>query len=261
MIKGAGTRKPRTYETTIYCVLNVQKLLKDDYDLFLTANGVVLIFDDVSLEYFRIVNDYPYLGLGVFSHSIPHSLPREVQNGKWRDSMSLKKKYEEYLSPDEISKYIDPSDGQLVEWRIPRSSMNKRRQSAWEFMGQTPPTTYIACISSLFKERPAEASSSSAPAEEFDVEAELSTMNNQEIQAVRIVSESAWHLWQAGVFTLRTIDGQKVKNQHNEVVTVLREFWRMSESRQKTLLSEGVSRHVWERCPLAGHSVFFMTRA
>ena len=35
----------------------------------------------------------------------------------------------------------------------------------------------------------------------------------------------------------------------------------MSESQQKALLSEGVSRHVWERCPLAGHSVFFMTRA
>ena len=48
---------------------------------------------------------------------------------------------------------------------------------------------------------------------------------------------------------------------HYEAVTVLREFWRMSESQQKTLLSEGVSRHVWERCPLAGHSVFFMTRA
>ena len=107
----------------------------------------------------------------------------------------------------------------------------------------------------------AEASSSSAPVEEFDVEAELSTMNNQEIQAVRIISENAWHLWQAGVLSLRTIDGQKVENQHYEVVTVLHEFWRMSESQQKTLLSEGVSRHVWERCPLAGHSVFFMTCA
>ena len=76
----------------------------------------------------------------------------------------------------------------------------------------------------------AEASSSSAPVEEFDVEAELSTMNNQEIQAVRIISENAWHLWQAGVLSLRTIDGQKVENQFCEVVTVLREFWRMSES-------------------------------
>ena len=93
------------------------------------------------------------------------------------------------------------------------------------------------------------------------MEAELSTMNNQGIQPVRIISESPWHLWQAGVLTLRTIDGQKVETQHHEVVTVLREFWRMSESQQKTLMSEGVSRHVWERCPLAGHSVFFMTRA
>ena len=35
----------------------------------------------------------------------------------------------------------------------------------------------------------------------------------------------------------------------------------MSDSQQKTLMSEGVTRHVWERCPLSGHSVFFMTRA
>ncbi len=107
----------------------------------------------------------------------------------------------------------------------------------------------------------AEASSSSPPGEVFDVEAELTTMNSQEIQAVKIISENAWHLWQAAVLSLRTIDGKKVENQHCELVTVLREFWRMSESQQRTLLSEGVSRHVWERCPLAGHSVFFMTRA
>ena len=132
--KGAGTQKPRTYETTIYCVLNVAKLIRDGYDLFLTGNGVVLIFDDVSLEYFRIVHEYPYLGLNVFSRSVPHSLPREVQGGHWRDSMTLKKKYEEYLSPDEISKYIDSDDGQLVEG-IPRSCKNKRRQPAREFMG------------------------------------------------------------------------------------------------------------------------------
>ena len=142
VIKGAGTRKPRTYETTIYCLLNVQKLLKDGYALFLTANGVVLIFDDVSLEYFHIVEKYPYLGLCVFSPGVPHSLPREVQNGRWRDSMTLRRKYEEYLSSDEISEYLD-SSGQLVEWRMPRNIGGKRRQSAWEFMGQAPPVAYI----------------------------------------------------------------------------------------------------------------------
>ena len=278
VIKGAGTRKPREYETTIYCVLNVKQLLQDGFDLFLSANGVVLIYDDVSLEYFWMVEKYPYLGLCVFSPGIPHSLPREVQSGKWRDSMTLRKKCEEYLSADEISKYLD-ARGDLVEWHMPRNIGSKRRQTAWEFMGQAPPATYMECINSLFKERQAETSAGSAPAEEvdvnataeassssppgevFDVEAELTTMNSQEIQAVKIISENAWHLWQAGVLSLRTIDGQKVENQHFEVVTVLREFWRMSESQQKALLSEGVSRHVWERCPLAGHSVFFMTRA
>ena len=255
VVKGAGTRKPREYDTTIYCVLNVKKLLHDNYDLFLTRNGVVLIYDDVSLEYFHIVEKYPYLGLCVFSPGVPHSLPREVQNGKWRDSMTLRRKYEEYLSSDEISEYLDDK-GNLVEWHMPRNIGRKRRQTAWEFMDQAPPVSYIDCISNLFKESEAEASSSSAPVEKSDVEAELSTMSNQEIQAVRIISENAWHLWQAGVLSLRTIDGPKVENQHYEVVTVLREFWRMSESQQKTLLSEGVSRHVWERCPLAGHSVF-----
>ena len=275
--KGAGTKPARSYNTTIYCVLNVKQLFRDGHDLFLTANGVVLISDDVSLEYIRIVRKFPYLGLPVFSNTVPHILPREVQNGSWREGLTLKQKYLEYLSSDEISEYLDPS-GDLVEWWIPSTCKDKKRQTAWEFMGQQTPTTYNDCISSLFKggvssssapaegfdttqERPAEASSSSTPAEVFDVDAELSTKNNQEIQAVRIVSESAWHLWQSGILTLRSVEGLKVENQFYEVVTVLREFWRMSESQQNALLSEGVTRHVWERCPLAGHTVFFMTRA
>ena len=214
-------------------------------------------------------------------------MPREVQYGKWRDGVTLRKKYEEYLSADEISKYLD-ARGELVEWHMPRNVGSKRRQNAWEFMGQAPPAPYMECINSLFsweafhnlfKEGKAETSTGSAPAEEVDVNAtaaastssppgeavdielELSTMNSQEIQAVKIISENSWHLWQSGVLTLRTIDGQKVENQHCETVTVLREFWKMSESQQRSLLSEGVSRHVWERYPLAGHSVFFMTRA
>ena len=119
VIKGAGTRKPREYETTIYCVLNVKQLLKDGYDLFLSANGVVLIYDDVSLEYFWMVEKYPYLGLCVFTPGVPHSLPREVHSGKWRDSMTLRKKYEEYLSADEISKYLDAKGDLAVEWHMP----------------------------------------------------------------------------------------------------------------------------------------------
>ena len=277
VIKGAGTRKPREYDTTIYCVLNVRSLLRAGFELFLSANGVVLIYDDVSLEYIWMVDKYPYLHLCVFHPGVPHSLPREVQYGKWREGTTLRQKYAEYLSADEISKYLDEK-GELVEWHMPRDVGRKRRQNAWEFMGQAPPTLYMGCINSLFKESQAEASTGSAPAEGVDVNAaaastssppgeavdielELSTMNSQEIQAVRIISENSWHLWQSGVLTLRTVDGKKVENQHCETVTVLREFWKMSESQQRALLFEGVTRHVWERYPLAGHTVFFMTRA
>ena len=133
---------------------------------FLSANGVVLIYDDVSSEYIHIVEKYPYLGLCVFSPGVPHSLPREVQSGKWRDSMTLRRKYEEYLSADEISKYLD-ARGDLVEWHMPRNIGSKRRQTAWEFMNQAPPAAYIECISSLFKERQVETSSGSAPAEDL----------------------------------------------------------------------------------------------
>ena len=56
-------------------------------------------------------------------------------------------------------------------------------------------------------------------------------------------------------------EGQTINNQFNEAVIVIREFWKMSESQQQTLMSEGISHHIWEKCPLAGHSVFFMTRA
>ena len=41
-------KEPRTYDSTIYCVLNMPLLMHHGHDLFLTANGVVLIFDDVS---------------------------------------------------------------------------------------------------------------------------------------------------------------------------------------------------------------------
>ena len=39
------------------------------------------------------------------------------------------------------------------------------------------------------------------------MDAEISTMNNAETQAVRIISENPWHLWQAGVLALRKCQG------------------------------------------------------
>ena len=78
---------------------------------------------------------------------------------------------------------------------------------------------------------------------------------------MKIIIDSPWHIWQSGILTLRNIVGQKVCNQFFESVIVVREYWKMRESQQKTLMSESVTRHVWEKCPLSGHSVLFMTRA
>ena len=74
------------------------------------------------------------------------------------------------MSADEISKYLD-ARGELVEWNMPRNVGSKRRQTAWEFMGQAPPTPYMECINSLFKKSQAETSTGSASAEEVDVNA------------------------------------------------------------------------------------------
>ena len=100
-----------------------------------------------------------------------------------------------------------------------------------------------------------------APAEVFDVEAELSTLNKLETQAVQIISENPWRLFQAGVLTLRNNKGERVTNPHGEPVLIVREFLMLSTSQQEDLRAQGITRHVWEKYPLAGHSVLFFTRS
>ena len=96
--KGAGTKPPRQYGTTRYCVLRLLPLVRDVFDLFLTSNGVILIYDDLPLGYFHIVDQFPYVGFNAFSKTCGHGLPPEVQLGAWRSDMSVQQKYEEYLS-------------------------------------------------------------------------------------------------------------------------------------------------------------------
>ena len=49
--KGAGTRPPRRYDTTRYCIFKKFQLIRDGFDLFLTSNSVILIYDDLPLDY------------------------------------------------------------------------------------------------------------------------------------------------------------------------------------------------------------------
>jgi len=95
--KGAGTRAPRHYNSTRYCVLNIYLLTQEGYDLFLTSNGVILVFDDLPPRYFNIVDQFPYIAFNCFSKTSGNGLPPEVRAGVWRPNVTVQQKYEEYL--------------------------------------------------------------------------------------------------------------------------------------------------------------------
>ena len=61
--------------------------------------------------------------------------------------------------------------------------------------------------------------------------------------------------------TLRNNKGERVTNPHGEPVLIVKEFFMLSTSQQEDLRAQGITRHVWEKYPLAGHSVLFFTRS
>lgn len=89
------------------------------------------MYDDLPFECFRTIDSYPHLSINVFHPALGHTMFREVQHGEWRNNLTPLMMYSEYLSPDEISKCIDPEDGQLVVWRIPHEE-GKRPGSSWD---------------------------------------------------------------------------------------------------------------------------------
>ena len=211
--------------------------------------------------------------------------------------MTATEKYEEYLPPGEISEYLE--NGQIVEFRVPHSPFPKRRTTAWEFMSQEIPERYLQLLNNFPEERrhpeacddaphglpssltsevgtpepifmATETATGSASAEGVGstgsasaevVEEELSTRNKLELHAVQIISENPWHLFQSGIMTLRNNKGERVTNHHGEPVLIVREYYMLSTSQQEDLRAQGVTRHVWEKYPLSGHSVLFFTRS
>ena len=297
--KGPGTKPPRHYETSRYCILKTTMLLRDGYDLFLTSNGVVLCYDDIPCRYFEIVREFPYLGYHFANRTTGHGLPPEIKIGTWRHNMTVKEKYEEYLPSGEISQYLE--NDQIVEWRVPHSPFPKRRTTAWEFMGQEVPERYLKLLNNFPNDRrnpeacddmpyglpssltsevgntpvdiyiATEEATGSASAEvvgsgstgsaSAEVVEELSTRSKLELQAVQIITENPWHLFQSGIMTLRNNKGERITNVFGEAVLIVREYHLLSTSQQEDLRSQGITRHIWERYPLSGHAILFCTRA
>ena len=277
-------------------MLNIHLLLKEGYDLFLTQNGVILIYDDLPSQFFVIIEQFPYIGCNCFNKTSGHGLPPEVRSGAWRPNMTALPKYKEYLSSDEISKYLE--NDQLVEFRVRRNPFPKRRQTAWEFMGQDTPPLFLKLLDNFYEERrypaacdipsssasaeavgsnvpsssasaevfgteapEAEVLTGSTPVEEVNIEAEFSTLNKIELQSVRIITENPWHLYTSGILTLRDNKGERVLNPFGEPVLCIREFCRLSSSQQEELRAQGINRLVRERLPLTGHAVMSFTRS
>ena len=149
--KGPGTKAPRHYDSSRYCILKTTMLLRDGYDLFLTSNGVVLCYDDIPCRYFEIVNEFPYLGYHFANRTTGHGLPPEIRVGSWRPNMTVREKYEEYLPSGEISKYLE--NDEIVEFRVPHSPFPRRRTTAWEFMGQEVPERYLKLLNNFPNDR------------------------------------------------------------------------------------------------------------
>lgn len=82
--KGAGTKEPRAYSSTIYVVMNVPMMLHYKYELFLTGNGVVLVFHDLPIQCFRFNDTFPHLSINIFNPTTGHTLPRQfnMDNGE-----------------------------------------------------------------------------------------------------------------------------------------------------------------------------------
>ena len=137
-MRASGTQQRKHYSSRIYCVLNVKSVLKAGFVLFLAMNGVVLIYDDVPADYFRIAGTYPHLTLNAFQQTVAHSLPREVATGVWRNDVCDLQKYMEYLPSGEMSKYIAPATRDLFPRGEPSNVVFKRREAAWECLRQEP---------------------------------------------------------------------------------------------------------------------------
>ena len=283
---GPGTKAPRHYETSRYCILKTTMLLGDGYDLFLTSNGVVLCYDDIPCRYFEIVNEFPYLGYHFANRTTGHGLPPEIRVGSWRPNMTVREKYEEYLPSGEISKYLE--NDEIVEFRVPHLGQevperylqllnnfpnDRRHPEACDDMPYELPSSLTSEVGNTPVDisMATEEATGSAPAEvvgsgstgsaSAEVVEELSTRSKLELQAVQIITENPWHLFQSGIMTLRNNKGERITNVFGEAVLIVREYHLLSTSQQEDLRSQGITRHIWERYPLSGHAILFCTRA
>ena len=119
-----GTTVPRNYRNPIYCVLVPQAAF--EFQLFLSKNGVILIYDDIPPHLLKIADQMPTIACPVMRAGRGHTLSPTVTGGVW---------------PDEIT--YDRMKNEKGVGFVPSGEVPpKLRSTAWDFMGQNIPKNY-----------------------------------------------------------------------------------------------------------------------
>ena len=119
-----GTVVPRNYRNPIYCVLVPQAAF--EFQLFLTKNGVILIYSDIPPHLLKIVEQKPTIACPVMQAGRGHVLSPTVTGGTWPEDISY----------DRMK--AEKGAGFVPGGEIP----DKVRVIAWDFMGQPVPRNY-----------------------------------------------------------------------------------------------------------------------
>ena len=84
-----GTTAPSYYREPIFCVLLPHAA--HDCQLFLSENGVVLIYDDVPARYLKIVDQLPTIASNVLRPGRCHMLSSTVTGGTWPSDITYQR--------------------------------------------------------------------------------------------------------------------------------------------------------------------------
>eukprot|EP00435_Cladocopium_sp_Y103_P073754 s194_g45.t1 len=122
--KVSGTTFPRSYRKTTFYVLLPSFF--DVAQVFLTSNGVVLVYENVPPQCLKRCDQLPTLALNVLHPGGGHQLPSSVTGGTWTSTTPF-----EHVAKEKGLSFV-PGGG------IPTTC----RTTAWEFMGQTVPRNY-----------------------------------------------------------------------------------------------------------------------
>ena len=116
-----GTTPPRHYDDKMYVVLRPDSF--EGFELFLTKNGVVLVYSDIPAHCLKFMDQLPTIAANVLRPGRGHILPSSVTGATWPDDITWRR-----AKKEKGATFVPGGD-------IP----DQVRETAWEFMGQTTP--------------------------------------------------------------------------------------------------------------------------